>query len=243
MRKMELICIPYAGGSVTLYEKWRNSLNPKVELCLIELAGRGTRSHEALYQNLHEAVDDIYARMHERFNIKETPFALFGYSMGSLIAYELAHKIKDLLGLNPHHIFFAAKQPPDYTSNNKILHTLPIPALVNELMAMGGTPSEIFQDPMLKEYFLPIIKSDLRITENYRYIRRESKLDCDFTIIDGIYDYMLKSPIGGWQNHSNLECYTYKLEGDHFLIHTHMDQILNIINRQLMKKMLPENMI
>ncbi|MDT0125887.1 thioesterase domain-containing protein [Paenibacillus sp. RRE4] len=143
----------------------------------------------------------IYTHVCMKDSILRKHLLLYCYSMGSLIAYELAHKIKDLLGLNPHHIFFAAKQPPDYTSNNKILHTLPIPALVNELMAMGGTPSEIFQDPMLKEYFLPIIKSDLRITENYRYIRRESKLDCDFTIIDGIYDYMLKSPIGGWQNH------------------------------------------
>lgn len=243
MRKMELICIPYAGGSVFSYEKWRGLLNPGVELCLFELAGRGTRSQEPLYQNLHEAVDDIYACMNERFNIMETPFALFGYSMGSLIAYELAHKIKELLGQNPQHIFFAAKQPPDYTSNNKILHTLPMQELINELTAMGGTPSEVFQDPMLRDYYLPIIKSDLRITENYRYIQRESKLNCDITTIDGIYDHMLKSPIEGWQKHSNLECYTYKLEGDHFFIHTHTNQLLNIINRQLTKNIHPENLI
>lgn len=43
MSKVRIFCIPYAGGSASIYNKWKKYVGSDFELILIELAGRGSR--------------------------------------------------------------------------------------------------------------------------------------------------------------------------------------------------------
>ena len=52
-KEYALICLPYAGGSSTYYNRWRQFLPPNIEMCIYELAGRGARASEpTIYKNL-----------------------------------------------------------------------------------------------------------------------------------------------------------------------------------------------
>ena len=91
MKKIKLFCFPYAGGSAAAYNKWRQYLDKHIELRPVELAGRGRRIYDPLYQSIEEAVDDVYQLISPE--LAKGPYAFFGHSMGGIIAYELAYKI------------------------------------------------------------------------------------------------------------------------------------------------------
>ncbi|MBK3496406.1 hypothetical protein JFL43_16375 [Viridibacillus sp. YIM B01967] len=55
---MILFCLPYAGGSESIYFKWRKHLHSSIQLIPIELRGRGKRFDENFYGSIKEAVDD-----------------------------------------------------------------------------------------------------------------------------------------------------------------------------------------
>ena len=92
MQKTKLFAFHMLGIAFS-YAKWKNHFNPSIEVVPIELAGRGYRIEENLYQSMEEAVNDVYNKI--VMQIDDSPYILFGHSMGSLIAYEVARKIKD----------------------------------------------------------------------------------------------------------------------------------------------------
>ena len=63
MQKTKLFCFPHAGGSAFSYAKWKNHFNPYIEVVPVELAGRGYRIEENLYQSMEEAVNDVYNKI------------------------------------------------------------------------------------------------------------------------------------------------------------------------------------
>src|SRR6185369_7818116 len=110
MSKIKLFCLPYAGGSSMVFHKWKKYLNSEIELRAIELAGRGRRIHESMYQDRAEAVEDVFQLIKDE--IRQSPYALLGHSMGSLIAYEVAQKIRANKLPEPLHVFFSGSSAP-----------------------------------------------------------------------------------------------------------------------------------
>lgn len=70
-----------------MYYKWKNIMNNNIQLVPIELKGRGTRYGEGFYTDFEDAFNDIYLNIRDK--IMEDEYALFGHSMGSLLAFEL----------------------------------------------------------------------------------------------------------------------------------------------------------
>src|ERR1700738_4611092 len=107
---MILFCLPYAGGSEVIYYKWKKYLHPSIQLIPIQLKGRGKRFSEIFYENIEEAVDDIFENVKDK--IVDDDYAIYGHSMGSLLAYELYYKISKLNLKKPKHIFFSGYKAP-----------------------------------------------------------------------------------------------------------------------------------
>ncbi|WP_268906141.1 thioesterase II family protein [Clostridium hydrogenum] len=101
---MILFCLPYAGGSEAIYYKWKDYLSPSIQLIPIELKGRGKRYNETFYETLDEAINDIFKWIKER--IMNDDYAIYGHSMGSILAYELYYKVISEKLRKPKHIFF-----------------------------------------------------------------------------------------------------------------------------------------
>ena len=145
-RKIQLFCIPYAGGIADSFRELAELLalsqgskctaeaesmlvegnvvhsgnstaadmtsEKAVEILpvLLEYAGHGTRKTEPFYADFDEMTEDIAGQIREK-RIPEYEFALLGYSMGSIVLYEIL--AKELLGEVPCHIFVAAHEAPD----------------------------------------------------------------------------------------------------------------------------------
>lgn len=226
MDKVTLFCIPYAGGSAVIYSKWKKYIDDCIEIVPIELAGRGKRFSEDQYDNIADAVDDVYEAIKNKI---KGPYALFGHSMGSIIAYELAQKIKNSDIPNPQYIFVSGRKPPHIERDEKIVHKLPDDEFIKEILDMGGTQKEIFENNELLELFLPIIRKDFRIVENYKYVNKSS-LDIDMIVLYGDEEKIQHNEAKQWSIHTNKSCKIFKIEGNHFFINHSSKEVVDIIN-------------
>jgi medium-chain acyl-[acyl-carrier-protein] hydrolase len=56
---LRLFCFPYAGGSSLIFRTWLDSLPTTVEVCPIELPGRGMQMRTALFSQLEPLISAI----------------------------------------------------------------------------------------------------------------------------------------------------------------------------------------
>ena len=84
---LRLFCLPFAGGGPQEYHAWPAGLPAAVEVCAVNLPGRGRRFGEPVHRRSSPLVDDLTAGLAPWL---DRPFALFGHSMSALLAFELA---------------------------------------------------------------------------------------------------------------------------------------------------------
>ncbi|WP_270344372.1 thioesterase II family protein [Bacillus mobilis] len=231
---MILFCLPYAGGSESIYFKWRKHLHPSIQLIPIELRGRGKRFDENFYETLKEAVDDIFEN--NRRNIESNDYAIFGHSMGSLLAYEFYYKISNLNLRKPNHMFLSGYRAPSVNRGREKIYNLSDKEFIKRVIGLGGTPEELMDNQELLQLFLPIIRSDFKIIEDYKYIGREDKIECNVSILNGKQDSIKLEEILAWKNHVCKGLKVYNLEGNHFFINSNTEKITSIINETILKE-------
>lgn len=234
MPKVKLFCIPYAGGSAQMYHSWMGHVHPAIELCPVELSGRGQRFNDPLYNNFDELIDDVFQQIET--NIQETPYAFFGHSLGALIAFELVHKIKDNKLPLPKHVFYSGKSAPNLENKRKMIYHLLEPAqFKEELMKLGGTSRVVFENKELEELFLPIIKNDFKLAETYQFKEGRSLYGGEITVFLGKEDELTAEQCHQWSNCTSGTCKLIYVNGGHFFINHQAATILNIVNNTLVK--------
>lgn len=233
MDKIKLFCLPYAGGSALFFTKWKIYLHHSIELWPLEMAGRGGRYREPLPESLQEVVEDIAGRINHLAGT--SVYAIFGHSMGSIIAYELYYKLKQMNLQSPLHLFFSGRKPPHIAHNTKIVHLLPDAEFKAEISKLGGTPPEIFENEELFNIFLPILRADYKMVETYGFTRKESPINCNISILNGKADDQQIDEINEWSGHAAQNCRFYMLEGGHFFIHDNAAKVVSIINNTLLQ--------
>lgn len=234
MSDTKLFLFPYAGGAAASYNGFRQYLDPSIEFRAIELAARGRRMRQANYNNLDEAVDDVFDII--KNELTQAPYALFGHSMGTMIAFELAYKIRDNNLPMPIHIIFSGRCAPYVSREGKrVLHHLSDAEFKKQLLEMGGTPKEFFDHPELLEVFLPLLKGDFRLTETYVHPPKDAPLDVDFTVFSGKQDEDTPEEVEAFAQHTTKTCDVHFFEGEHFFIHEETEKVMDIINAAIKK--------
>lgn len=227
--KIKLFCFPYAGGSASIYNKFNKFLDESIELIPIEYAGRGKRSNEYFYPNVSYAVEDICNEVLCQINVSE--FAFFGHSMGSVITYEVCKRIRDITGRVPLHIFVSGRYPPHIVKAGKLLHTLPDESFIEEIVKIGGTPREVFENKDFAQLFIPILRSDYKLIELYSINENIVSFNSGLTVFNGTKDDIVKrDELFEWQKYSAYKISVYEFAGGHFFINNYTKEISEIIN-------------
>jgi len=229
---MLLFCLPYAGGSETIYYKWKKYLNPDIKLYPVELKGRGRRFNESFYESIEDTIDDIFNGIKDK--ICNNDYAIYGHSMGSLLSYELYYKINEMGIKKPKHIFFSGYEAPDTIINEKI-HTLSNEDFINKIIELGGTPKELLNNKDFSKILLPIIRNDYKVLESYNYKERINKIECNISALNGNLDSIDLKDILAWNRHTSGSFKLYNFEGNHFFINNNAERIVNVINNILIK--------
>src|SRR5262245_12023957 len=159
--RLRLFCIPYAGAGVVAYHSWPNYVPPDVEVCAIQLPGRDGRLREKPFVDLLALVDVLAKGLSPWL---ATPYALFGHSMGALIAYGLVRHLRQQSATPPVRLFVSGRRAPHVPSRQSPCHQLPDQEFIETLVQRyNGIPKAVLSEPELMSLFLPILRADFTL--------------------------------------------------------------------------------
>jgi medium-chain acyl-[acyl-carrier-protein] hydrolase len=235
-KKIKLFCFPYAGGSADVFSKWKPYLEAGVELVPVELAGRGKRILEPLYKDIQDAMDDVYRIVTDEISRTQAQYAFFGHSMGCKIAYQLAQKISNTDMKQPQHIFFSGRLAPHFRrERKKTYHLMEDSEFAKEVVALGGTPPELFRSQELMDLFLPVLKNDFKMVETDIPGNGEiSPLHYDISVFLGKEDNLTDEGCNGWYQHTSKNCNIHYFDGGHFFLNDKAPKLVSLINAALL---------
>jgi len=136
--RARLFCFPGLGKSSSVYDRFPTLLGADVEVCMIDLPGRGARTHELPLGRVDELVDSLAPALQAHLDV---PYAFFGVDIGAIVMFEAARRLRREGATPPGHLFAsAAMAPQEYFWAP--MHHLPRERLLRGLRTMGFSLNE-----------------------------------------------------------------------------------------------------
>jgi amino acid adenylation domain-containing protein len=228
--RLRLFCFPYAGSGASIFRIWSDSLPADVELCPVELPGRGTRPMETPFTQLAPLVEALARAL---LPVLDKPFAFFGHSFGALVGFELARQLRRESGVQPVRLFVSADRAPQFFHRDRPMHALPEREFLIELRRLNGIPGEVLEEAELMQIMIPILRADLAVYETYEY-STELPLDCAITTYGGLQDHRVsQGHLEAWRDQTNASFSLRMFPGDHFFWHTTQPFFLRALSQDL----------
>ncbi len=229
-----LFCFPYAGGSALAYRSWGAFAPPELEICPVQLPGRDERRREPLIARMSDLVNGIADAMEPLLDL---PFAFFGHSMGSRVAFELARTLRDRGLPRPLHLFASGSRAPHVPSGAPDLHQMSDAELIEELRRMGGTPDDFLDDPETMAALLPVLRADFEVLETYAFDGGD-RIACDITAFRGATDPCAsREGTDAWADVTSARFAHKTYPGNHFFVVPHGRAILTEASVRIFRSM------
>lgn len=229
VKRLKLLCLPCAGASATMYLRWKRQLPAWVEVYPVELPGRGERLGEPFINDFDTQVVRLCEEQATRMR---GDFALFGHSMGALLAYGMAARLRDVGRPQPRMLFASGSAAPSRRDSDRLAGLDNDKALMADLRQQGGTPEEVFESPELLRLTLDVLAADYRLCRSFRY-RSGTPFDYPVKALAGFDDEIEKVRLEAWQREAGGAFSLNWFEGGHFFIRQQEGQVLAAIEQAL----------
>jgi medium-chain acyl-[acyl-carrier-protein] hydrolase len=230
MARVRLFCLPYAGGGSSIFHQWTGALDPAIDVRAVRLPGRENRMQEPAFTAMEPLVTALAEAIGPWLDL---PYALFGTSMGSLIAFELARVLAASPAGPPVRLLVAAHRAPHLPDRGPELHRLPDAAFFDELRRLHGMPDEVLAHPELRALLLPLLRADFTVCETYRY-HSAPPLDCPIVAFGGSADGdVTREDLEAWRELTRSTFTLRMLPGGHFIVHSTRDALLSAVAEEL----------
>lgn len=230
--RLRLFCFPYAGGGSHIFRQWPAGLPADVELCAVQLPGRGRRVRETPFKSMQPLVETLAEVLPPFF---DRPFAFFGHSMGASIGFELARRLRRAGAEGPAHLLVSGRQPPQAPYTDRGTYLLSDAELIEELRQLNGTPAEVLEHAEMMQLLLPLMRADLELIQTY-ISEPEPPLSCPISAFGGLRDEEAdRDALQQWAEQTTAEFSLQMFPGDHFFLHTCLPQLLQAISGLLQK--------
>lgn len=230
--RLRLFCLHYAGGGASIYRQWGALLPAEIELYPIQLPGRENRYQEAPYIQVEDLMQPLTEGLRPYL---DKPFALFGHSMGSLISFELVRYLRTCNLPAPLHLFVSAHRAPQLPYSQEKLNGLSHEEFLARLDRLGTVPQEILANEEAMEVYIPLLRADFSLCENYSYLT-EPPLSCSISAYGGLFDERVsRQEMAAWNRQSNGAFALNMFPGDHFFVQSHQNALLQHLSQILMR--------
>ena len=213
---LRLFCFPFAGGSAAIYKDWAKSfgVDNGVEVCAVQLPGRGARMNEPLIDNSDLLIEQLLT---EITPLLDVPYAFFGHSMGAHVAWELTRALRVAKLPQPKLLIVSARAAPQVKRKYE----------------------PILRNPELMEIVSPILRADFRVIETWQY-RPQTPLTVPIVALRGEHDKGVNQEANSaWQQQTSIELIERELPGGHFFIVAAQQLVLaevkNALNQFILK--------
>lgn len=222
-----IIAFPHAGGSPRFYAPWCRELRAGTDLYGVTYPGRDALLDEPAPKTLADLASECATECKPIIQ-SSSSVVMFGHSMGAYVAFEATRSLEEsgipvtalvVSGTDAPHL-----QPQPGTEQT--WHRASDHDLVRHAGEVDVRSREVLAVPELRRMFLPIIRDDYRLVENYR-AEPNLQLSCPIHIINGDFDpEVTASRSAAWAEYTRAESHMRLVPGDHFYLAEHTAQVV-----------------
>ncbi|MGK4585529.1 thioesterase II family protein [Kitasatospora sp. HPMI-4] len=212
--RLRLLCLHPAGGGPSFFRDWPARLPGDIEVLSVQLPGRESRFGEPLLSDYPRAVEELYTGL---LPYLDRPYAMFGHSMGGLLAYGLAMAAQRDGVRTPERLLLSGCSGPGAKPAKPGRTGWSDEELVADLREMGGTPEGVLTDPELLALILPTLRADYAICDSFG--RPDGPLlDCPVSVFGGEDDVHSVDALRLWSTTTRAATSVRTFPGGHFYL-------------------------
>lgn len=223
---MKVVFCPFAGGTKSSY----NCLSrywSEIDTMTLDYKGRDGQD---TYKDFKQAVKDCLKQCFAF--VGEDEYAIFGHSMGTFIAWEVAYQMQYIYDHPPVKILISGEPSPrpgrcmeEFEGDEE---------LKQYLKEMGGTEESLIEDRIFIKSILNRMRGDFHLLNTYEAKNRVLKLDSDMIWMYGNRDKQYDADtIELWQKKVSGRFDRKIFEGGHFYFFEHPQQFADFIENNL----------
>jgi surfactin synthase thioesterase subunit len=232
MSPTALVCLPFAGAAAAFYRPWSAVADQgRLRVVPVQLPGRERRIDEEPLRDVQAAVDDLAAGLPGALD-GTTRVALFGHSLGAVLAYELAVRLLGAADVEVVRLFVSGSPPPDVRRERRATG-LPDEEFLAEVANFAGLRHEAMEDPEMRELMLPTLRADVAMHEDYRAGTRDP-LRVPVTSLRGAADTLVSvEEAMGWAKFTSRDFGYAELPGGHMYLTESAVPLLRLVERSV----------
>jgi surfactin synthase thioesterase subunit len=221
-----LLVFPHAGAGASAYREFSKVLSKKFKVIIFQYPGRQDRGAEALLGTLPEIAAGAFGEFSTSEHNNGVPIVTFGHSMGAIVAFEFV-RLAEAAGIGVRQLNVSATVAPCRTAD-----TLPHPKddeeLLNHLLALEGTASDVLASRDLMKLTLPVVKADFRAFDAY-VCAEDVRVAAPIHAMGGDQDpYVTLGDLYGWGKHTDTVQVTM-FDGGHFYLNQHIEAVAELL--------------
>lgn len=197
----------------------------------MQLPGRLERMAEPLHTRFAPLVAALVAALEPEL---DGPYAFFGHSLGTLLAFETARELRRRKRPLPIHLFTAARIAPHVPFDHIPVRRLDDDALIAVLQEnYQSIPAEMLREPELLKLVLKPLRADLEVHADYVHAHEEP-LPVPLTALGGAGDRLVtREGVEAWREHTTSAFSMHVLPGGHYFHQEHEEAVLRIVSSEL----------
>lgn len=230
-RHFALYCLPCAGASATMYLRWKRLLPAWIEVIPVELPGRGSRLYESPQENYRMLVNIL---SQEIALTLPGSYALFGHSMGALLAHGVTQQLHRLNARLPDALMVSGCAAPAQQDSQRYHKICTEAALIADLSKQGGTPEEVFNSPELLAMTLQLLRIDYRVCGSFQYTGH-APLPVPIHCFGGRSDTIGADNLSSWQQEGSRMFTLDWFDGGHFFLRQSEEWFIHVLKKRLLE--------
>ncbi|MFE5214962.1 MULTISPECIES: thioesterase II family protein [unclassified Streptomyces] len=214
--RIPVLCFPFAGAGASAFRRCQEYGSDTVLLTPVQLPGREERFGEQPYTDVVAAVDDLLPAVLDQ--VAGSPaVALFGHSLGAVLAYEMAHRIT-ALGRPEVVKLFVSGAPGPWTRRETRATGLSDDEFLRQVRDFAGYSHPALEHPDLRELLLPPLRADVEMHENY-LAPSQKPLTVPVVSVRGETDELVsREQAAEWEASTTAGCRQVELPGGHMYL-------------------------
>lgn len=230
-----LVCFPHAGGSATAFRDLSRAMPSGFDVMSVQYPGRQDRYREPPFTSLSRLIEAVAEELAlELAKDGGRPYALFGHSMGALVAFETARLLARGGLPGPQRLFLSGRSAPD--TESLPYHLFDDADVLADVRRLGGTAQAMLDDPDILELVMPALRADYWAIGSYDWLGGEP-LEVAVTVLTGDADPMMTvQDARTWRAHTTGDFDVKVFPGGHFYLFDHLDRVAAAVTEGLLAK-------
>ncbi|MEU0567868.1 alpha/beta fold hydrolase [Nonomuraea sp. NPDC005983] len=231
MEPTYLICLPFAGAGASFFKGWQRYAPEGLSILPVQLPGREERFVDSPHTEVARATEDACSQVLDQLG-GDARVALFGHSLGAVLAFELAYRLDGVNGIRLARLFVSGSPGP-WNGRESRATGLDDDGFLAQVRRFAGYSHPALENPEMRALLLPMLRADVEMHENYRPAS-DKPLSTPITSLRGRDDELVDADqIAQWAQATTAGFGTAELDGGHMYLADDPASLLRLIGAEL----------